>query len=126
MAGGERKNADFALVTALAAGATVEAAAAHAKVSPATVYRRLQQPEFRTRVEEVRRETLERTTAQLSATGLQAVTTLRNLLNADSEHVRLGAARGILELGTRLRESLELEQRLAALEAASGMQGGQR
>ena len=126
MAGGERKNADFALATALAAGATVESAAAHAKVSPATVYRRLQQPAFRAQVEEVRRETLERTTLQLSTAGLRAVTTLLDLLNARSEMVRLGAARAVLELGTRLRESLELEQRLAALEAQLDQRGGRR
>jgi hypothetical protein len=36
---------------------------------------------------------------------------------AKSETVRLGAARALLELGNKLRESNELEQRIAALEA---------
>jgi hypothetical protein len=44
------------------------------------------------------------------------------LLRAKSRSVRLGAARAILELGTKLRESVELEQRIAALEA--GRAGG--
>jgi len=37
---------------------------------------------------------------------------------------RLGAARAVLELGTRLRESEDLERRLAALEAVPPQQRG--
>jgi hypothetical protein len=47
----------------------------------------------------------------------QAVSKLKDLLNAESETVSLGAARSILEIGTRLRESSELEQRIAELES---------
>jgi hypothetical protein len=46
----------------------------------------------------------------------EAAGTLRELLTAESESVRLGAARSLLELGVKLRESVELEERLAALE----------
>jgi hypothetical protein len=35
---------------------------------------------------------------------------------ANSEQVRLGAARALLELGVKMRETVELEQRIAALE----------
>jgi len=42
---------------------------------------------------------------------------LRQLLAAESESVRLGACRALLELGVKLRESVELEQRLADVEA---------
>jgi hypothetical protein len=45
-----------------------------------------------------------------------AAATLRKLLKAEAETVRLGAARALLELGTKLRESAELEERLRALE----------
>jgi hypothetical protein len=41
---------------------------------------------------------------------------LRQLLKARSETVRLGAARSMLELGVKLRESVEIEQRIATLE----------
>ena len=44
MAGGDRKNADSALVAALAGGSTVEAAAHLAGVSQSTAYRRLKDP----------------------------------------------------------------------------------
>jgi hypothetical protein len=46
----------------------------------------------------------------------EAADTLRALLTAEGESVRLGAARSILELGNKLRESVELEERLSALE----------
>jgi hypothetical protein len=36
-----------------------------------------------------------------------------------SEQVRLGAARALIELGTKLRETVELEERIAALEAGA-------
>jgi hypothetical protein len=41
---------------------------------------------------------------------------LRKLLATDRESVRLGAARSQLELGVKLRKSVEWEHRLADLE----------
>ena len=46
----------------------------------------------------------------------EAADTLRGLLNAEGENVRLGAARSILELGTKLRDAVEIEERLVELE----------
>jgi flagellar motility protein MotE (MotC chaperone) len=48
---------------------------------------------------------------------MEAVKTLLSLQEGSvSNNVRLGAARAILEQGTRLRELADLEERLAALE----------
>ena len=38
--------------------------------------------------------------------------------------VRLGAARAVLELGIKVREMVELEARIAALEAQAGLAEG--
>ena len=122
MSGGDRRNADSALVTALAAGGTVEAAAKSAGVGVATVHRRLNEPAFRQRVAEARDEMVARAVARLSATSTLAADTLRELLKARSETVRLGAARAILELGSKLREQEDLAERVAALEARLGDQ----
>jgi len=46
----------------------------------------------------------------------EAALTLRHLLTAESESVRLGATRAILEHAIRLRETVELEQRILSLE----------
>jgi flagellar motility protein MotE (MotC chaperone) len=57
-----------------------------------------------------------RAVGRLADQSAKAVDTLVGLLGAESESARLGAARSILELGTKLRESTEIEERLAALE----------
>ena len=120
MAGGDRKNADSALITGLACGGTVEAAAKTAGVSERTAFRRLEDPSFRRRVAEARDAMVSRAVARLSATSTLAADTLRELLKARSETVRLGAARAVLELGAKLREHEELAERIAALEERLG------
>jgi type II secretory pathway component PulF len=112
-----RRNVDHNLLTALACGATVEAAARSAGVSESTVYRRLRQPAFRQRLQEVRADMVQRTSAMLTASGMEAVKTLLALQQASTPaSVRLGAARAILELGLKVREVADLERRLSALE----------
>ncbi len=105
----------------LAIGTSVADAARHTGVSERTIWRRLADPAFHQQVETERAELLTRTSAQLSACGPLAVTTLRDLLKSERDQVRLGAARSILELGVDLRELVALEARVAALE-----QGGFR
>ncbi|HJZ90607.1 MAG TPA: hypothetical protein VKE40_07010 [Gemmataceae bacterium] len=53
---------------------------------------------------------------RLNAGLLAAADTLVDLLKAESEQTRLGAARTILESVLRLREVTEFEERLRALE----------
>jgi hypothetical protein len=50
----------------------------------------------------------------------EAVTTLAGLLRDDSPTVRLRASLGILDLLVKLREHVELDGRLAALEREAG------
>jgi hypothetical protein len=117
MAGRKRKT-DAALVVALACGASAEGAAQKAGVSLRTVYRRLAEPDFRAQVEEARTEMTARAVGMLSAASLASVKTFVTLQeSAASEAVRLGAARSVIELGCKLRESVELARRMAALEA---------
>jgi hypothetical protein len=48
---------------------------------------------------------------------VEAADTLRQLARkGSSESVRLGAARSILEFGVKLRDSVEMEERVAELE----------
>ena len=83
---------------------------------------------FKQQVAEARATTLEQTSARLTAAGLLAVQALLQSLNAESESVKLAAAKAILEQGVRLRESFELEVRIAQLEQqlANQPQGGRR
>jgi hypothetical protein len=116
MAASGRKNADAALLASLAGGATVRKAAARAGVSERTAYRRLREEAFRRRVAQARGDMVSRAVGKLADASARAVDTLRGLLSASSETARLGAARSILELGARLREAGELEERLRHLE----------
>jgi hypothetical protein len=53
----------------------------------------------------------------------EAADVLRALLKAEGETVRLGAARSLLDLGVKLRDAVELEHRLAALETRVNSEG---
>jgi hypothetical protein len=57
-----------------------------------------------------------RALGKLADASTEAVDTLRSLLHAEAESVKLGAARAILELGNKLRDAVEVEERLARLE----------
>jgi hypothetical protein len=118
-----RKNADEALIVTIAGGATVQAAAQLCEVSERTIYRRLQDVAFKRRLTQARSDMVERALGHLASGSAEAAIVLRNLLAAESDSIKLGAARSILELGNKLRESVELEQRLAALEQQSASKG---
>jgi hypothetical protein len=112
-----RKGADEALLLALACGATVEAAARSAGVSPRTAHRRLADPAFHGRVRQARADMVQRTSGTLTAAAAESVRTLLELRKAPTPAaVRLGAARAVLEVGMKLREQADFEDRLAALE----------
>ncbi len=116
MAENGRRRGDDALLLALAGGMTVRDAARTAGVGERTATRRLADLDFRRRVSEVRAEMVERALGKMADGMAEAADTLRNLLRAEGESVRLGAARSILELGNKLREAVELEARLAEVE----------
>jgi hypothetical protein len=114
---GRRRKADTTLVVALACGSSAESAAQKAGVSVRTVYRRLADPSFCAEVKDARADMVHRTSSMLSATGMNAVKTLATLQeSAASEAVRLGAARATIELGFKMRKSLQEEQWLASVE----------
>ena len=116
-----RKNADDALLMALACGATVDHAAHSAGVSARTAHRRLKEEGFQKRLQDVRADMVQRTVGMLTASGMEASKTLISLLESTvPQAVRLGAVRTILEFGIKLREIDELAQRIAALEAKVG------
>ena len=118
MARGRRKKADTGLIVSLACGMSVETAAHKAGMSVRTVYRRMADPEFQAQVNEVRADMQRRAAAMLTAAAMAAIKTFTTLQeSAQSESVRLGAARSIIELGCKLREMVEITERLAQLEA---------
>ncbi|MHB1424906.1 MAG: hypothetical protein ACYC3I_17175 [Gemmataceae bacterium] len=116
MAENGRRKRDDALMLALASGQTIREAAQTAGVAERTASRRMSETDFRRRVAELRREMISRAMGRLADGMGAAADRLRQLLAANSEAVQLGACRALLELSLKLRESVELEQRLDALE----------
>jgi hypothetical protein len=113
-----RTHTDEALLVALACGATVENAARAAGISVRTAQRRLAEPAFRQRLQELRTDMAQRTGSMLIAAGMEAVKTLISLQDVTiPAAVRLGAARTVLEFGIKLRDNNEFVERIAALEA---------
>jgi hypothetical protein len=120
-----RRSADDLLRMALACGATLENAARQAGVSESTVRRRVKDPEFQRKLQTLRAEMVQRTSGALTAAGTESVRTLLDLQKPTAPPaVRLGAAKATLELGMKVRETTELEQRLATLEERLGSAGG--
>ena len=116
-----RKNADELFITALACGATVEHAAEKAGIGRRTGHRRLQDPDIQRRLSQVKSDMLKRATAMLTAASMEAVKTLLGLQESSMPPgIRLGAARSILEIGNRLRDSTELLERMEAIERQLG------
>src|SRR5437764_1112176 len=112
-----KKGSDDRLLMTLACGATVETAARSLGLSERTVYRRLSDPDFCRRLQQLRAEMVQRTAGMLTAAAGEGVKALLALVKEGTPPaVRLGAARAVLELGLKVREAAELEQRLAALE----------
>ena len=106
------------MMLALACGATVESAARKASVSERTIYRRLKDPGFQRDLAKLQSEMVQRATAMLTASTLESAKTLLSLQDPSMPPaVRLGAARAVVDFGVKMRQLVELEERLAAMEA---------
>ncbi len=111
-----RRAVDDALVAALAAGRTYDDAASAAGCSARTVDRRMTDPGFRRRVQQLRAATFTRTAALLVDGAAEAVGELRRLMQtADSDAARVTAARALVTLAPTWRDAVEIEARLAEL-----------
>jgi transposase-like protein len=120
VAGSGRRNADEALALALASGATLRDAAAAVGIAERTATRRWADPAFRRHVSQLRGNMVTRALGRMADGMSEAADVLRQLLAPSiPPAVRLGACRAMLELGCKLRESVELEARLAAVENAT-------
>jgi hypothetical protein len=119
----QRKKGEDKLLLALACGATTEAASQAAGIGRSTANRRLKDPEFQRKLQNLRSEMVQRTAAMLTAAGQEFFKTLLELSKPPAPYaIRLGAAKAGLELGTKLRDAVDFEERIAALEQERGLQ----
>lgn len=106
-----------AAIAALAQGQTTAQAAEAAGVSTRTIQRWVHDTEFALDVRDARKDLLQHAVGRLAAGAAQAVDTLLAALDDKDTRNRVQAARVLLDTLLPLRESLELEERIAALEA---------
>ena len=112
------------LVEELLAGKDVTAACKAAGVGRTTAYRWMGQPAFQSALREADREVLTATSRRLARIGGKAVQVLL-ILMSDPEtppSARIRAADAVLGKALQLRETVDIEERLSALEAAAGQQ----
>jgi hypothetical protein len=111
------ENAKAVVATLLASGQTIVSAAEKAGVSERCVRKWLAQEEFKAKVEELRNEAVASAMHRLSAEMATAAATLADLMASRDQRVRLRASRSILEMGMKLKEFAEIEQRLRDVES---------
>ena len=110
---------DLILIEALAAGRTHQQAAEQAGCSAKTVQRRMGQPAFTQALRERRAERLDQLATGLEASAATALETLNELMQSDSENIRIAAVRLALGEHVRYRSTHEHESRLLDLEATA-------
>jgi hypothetical protein len=104
----------------IASGRSIKAAALETKCGERTVHGWLDDRRYRSLVAELRHRMLDGAVGALAEATNEAVSRLKELLDDEHPNVRLRAALGILEAAVRLREHVELERRIATLEARNG------
>jgi hypothetical protein len=114
-AGWEAKQGRLAIL--LAQGQTIKEAAAELRIGERTAYTWLADRRFEAHVSDVRSRMLDAALGRLADSATRAVDTLVDLLENGRDSVRVRAALGILDTMTRMREHVEFERRLLALEA---------
>ena len=103
-------------ILALTEHGAVARAADACKLSRQTLYRWLREPEFAQALREESDSRVEQASRRLTALVDEAISVMSQLLKSDSEHVRRLTADSILSHGIRLRELVELTERISNLE----------
>ena len=108
---------NFQLALILATGATVTAAAESVGVSRMTAHRKLRKPAFRKLVAELRSQLFNSALGRMAENMTHATDALGSLLDANDPGVKLRAAKAVLGLAIRLRDSVDVSDRISELEA---------
>jgi ATP/maltotriose-dependent transcriptional regulator MalT len=112
-------------IAALLSTRTVRGAAVKCKLSEPTLYRLLQDQDFKAKYRAARRELVEYTITQLQRDGADAAAALREIVKdkKTAASVRVSAARVILETGIKAVELIDLSERLDRLEELEKARG---
>jgi hypothetical protein len=97
---------------------TIPAAAESAGISPTTLSRWLQKPEFQSRYRAIRRQVVERSIAELQDATTEAVDALRVVMGDETApaNARVNAARAVLSYSLDAINLFDIEDRIQRLE----------
>ena len=102
----------------LVASTTLSEGATRANIARTTLYRWMNDPDFRERFETLRNTAADLAHAELRGLMFKGVLVLADAMDSDDPNLRLQAARTTLYAGLRALDLKELEKRLDALEDA--------
>jgi methyl coenzyme M reductase gamma subunit len=98
---------------------SITSAAKHCGITERTIYRYLEDAEFKREYRTARREVYENTIGQIQHATKQAVETLNKNLSCGNPSVEVRAAQIILDASTKGIETLDILERLEILEYAA-------
>lgn len=104
-------------IVALLSEPSIEAAAKTADVSDATIWRWMQQADFRAKLRDARRAVVEGAIGRLQQAATEAVSTLQRNLTCGTPAVEVRAATAILDQAIRAVELFDVVERVEELEA---------
>jgi AcrR family transcriptional regulator len=107
---------DAILALALASGVSIADAAAQADVGRTTVYRKLENPEFRRLVAEYRDRLIATALGRIADNLTRSADVLAQMLDSPKEYIRIRAARALFSVGMKLRDSVDLTTRMREVE----------
>lgn len=111
---------DCAIIAAIVAGASTTDSATAAGVSATTVYRRMSRPAFRVALAEARAGLWKPDAERLRSEVAKSIDRLAAIRDDEEAHdsTRLRAAETLITLAVRMHDLVEVQPRLAAVEAA--------
>jgi hypothetical protein len=109
---------DSMLALALAAGVSIADASAQTGVGRTTIYRKLENPAFARQVAEFRDGLIGTALGRIADAMTHGAEVLAQMLDSPQEHIRIRAARALISLGLRLRDSMDLTARMREVEQA--------
>jgi hypothetical protein len=107
---------DSLLALALASGVSIADAATQAEVGRTTIYRKLENPEFRRLVAEYRDRLIATSLGRIADNLTRGAEVLAQMLDSPKEAMRIRAARTLISLGMKLRDSVDLTMRMREVE----------
>lgn len=114
---------DEEIIAGLISEGSIKGAAASLGCTARTLYSRMKDPEFKKLYTQAKADILKTATAKLQGNLCGAIDTLAEIMTdtATAKQTRANCAVSILQYGARFTETLDLVERLEALEAAQEM-----